>query len=365
MARLAVVTAAAAAIAFSMSAAAAAADLHAASRPNYYHHPGVITAPLVHGGSGGHAAPSALPVVVLPAEADLPVVVLPAASDPPAVVLPAESDDPAVGLPDATGAPGAVVLPDKTATPRPKPSTAPVPTALPTAEEELPEEMAAPRPTACVPAVRNGVLCPCANGRLNCAAATATPAPVIDVDAIDVSDGSGADKKGDTGGSAPAVPRPTACVPAVRNGVTCPCAGGRLNCAAATAAPSATSGPTATATAAQTAAAAVQTAAPTAAVVVKTAPPTAAVVVKTAPPTASADVCIACDAPVAVTTHVPCVKKRLVFGCASSHWFVGHGAGAAQGVRTHGCARWVTVQATCAETKMVDTCTEVPCAALQ
>ena len=84
--------------------------------------------------------------------------------------------------------------------------------------------------------MRAGVLCLCAGGRLNCAAATAAP-EVIDVDTIDVSNGSGADDKGV---KAPPVPRPTACIPAVRAGVLCPCADGRLNCAVATAAPKVT-----------------------------------------------------------------------------------------------------------------------------
>jgi len=193
----------------------------------------------VHGGAGAHgrAGGHGLPVVVLPAEPDSPNVVLPGASDDSAfvlldasgdaaVVLPSESEVPATLLP-AQWAPTVFVLLETSAVP--ELSSVPTPTAAPTDAEELPDETAAPCPTACISALRAGVVCPCASGRLNCAAATAGP-KVIDSGKIDVSDGSGADGKG---AKAPSVPRPTACIPAVRDGFLCPCASGRLNCAAA------------------------------------------------------------------------------------------------------------------------------------
>eukprot|EP00170_Pyropia_yezoensis_P005397 contig_21940_g5411 len=185
--------------------------------------------------------------------------------------------------------------------------------------------------------MRNGVTCPCANGRLNCAAATAAP-------------------------SAAPSPRPTACVPAVRNGVTCPCANGRLNCAAATAAPAAAP---ATATASTS---------PTPVVVVATSPPAASTT-----PTASAtpvstvvvvtpvpSVCKVCDGAKAVVTHVPCIKyeKKQVYGCGAIHAFFPVATVVPTAAPVKGCVRWVTVaiKTTCPKT-LVKACRHVPCAA--
>jgi len=350
-------------------------------------------------------------------------------------------------VPPAKSAPPVLVLPDTSAAP--EPSAAPTPTAAPTDAEELPDETAAPRPTACIPAVRAGVLCPCAGGRLNCAAATAA-SEVIDVDTIDVSDGSAA---GDKGAKATALPRPTACIPAVRAGVLCPCAGGRLNCAAATAAPEVTAvdtsdvsdgssadnkgakatalprptacipavrdgvlcpcaggrlncaagvpvgegvpdetgAPTpprptacipavrdgvlcpcaggrldcaAAAAAATAALAASATPVPVASV---TAAPTAApagAVVPAAPPAA----CKACAAPRLVVTHVPCVQteRHLVLGCAASRRSFGHAAPVAA-APDGPCRRLVevAVQTTCPKTQLVKECHVVPCPATE
>ncbi|KAK1859521.1 hypothetical protein I4F81_002116 [Pyropia yezoensis] len=457
MARLACVVAAAAVAVATASTVTAATTFEVGSSRAFFHrHPVVYKKPVaVHKPVAiqgkGEAVESALPVVILPAESALPVVILPAESALPVVVLPAESALPVVVL---TATPSAKAKPVRshvaTASPRP---TACVPairngvtcpcangrlncaaaTAAPSAAPAgSPVATASPRPTACVPAMRNGVTCPCANGRLNCAAATAAPSaapsprPTACVPAVrngvlcPCANGRlncaaagkgpgtvGVDKVeviGGGGGKGPAaimtaVPRPTACVPAVRNGVLCPCANGRLNCAAATAAPSTppTPRPTAcvpavrngvtcpcangrlncaAATAAPAAAPATATAStsPTPVVVVATSPPAASTT-----PTASAtpvstvvvvtpvpSVCKVCDGAKAVVTHVPCIKyeKKQVYGCGAIHAFFPVATVVPTAAPVKGCVRWVTVaiKTTCPKT-LVKACRHVPCAA--
>jgi len=146
---------------------------------------------------------------------------------------------------------------------------------------------------------------------------------------------------------APTPPRPTACIPAVRGGVLYPCDGGRLDCAAAAAAP--TAAPAASATPVPVASA---TAAPTAA-------PTVAVV-----PAASSAACTACAAPRLVVTHVPCLKtaQHLALGCAASRPSFGHAEPVAAALDGQ-CRRLVevTVKTTCPKTQLVKECHVIPC----